>query len=28
RRQPHCTYMTATLTDGRLTDVTLHRLPR
>jgi putative phosphoesterase len=28
RRQPHCTYMTATVTDGRLTDVTLHRLPR
>ncbi|WP_328778733.1 metallophosphoesterase [Streptomyces canus] len=27
RRQPHCTYMTATLADGRLTDVTLHRLP-
>ncbi|MET9788553.1 metallophosphoesterase [Streptomyces canus] len=27
RRQPHCTYMTATVTDGRLTDVTLHRLP-
>lgn len=27
RRQPHCTYMTATVTDGRLTEVTLHRLP-
>ncbi|MET7698150.1 metallophosphoesterase [Streptomyces sp. NPDC005485] len=27
RRQPHCTYMTATVTDGRLHDVTLHRLP-
>jgi putative phosphoesterase len=27
RRQPHCTYMTATVTDGRLADVTLHRLP-
>ncbi|MEU0941607.1 metallophosphoesterase [Streptomyces canus] len=27
RRQPHCTYMTATVSDGRLTDVTLHRLP-
>ncbi|WP_432118196.1 metallophosphoesterase family protein [Streptomyces sp. bgisy032] len=27
RRQPYCTYMTATLADGRLTDVTLHRLP-
>ncbi|MEU9444859.1 metallophosphoesterase [Streptomyces sp. NPDC048304] len=27
RRQPHCTYLTATLTDGALTDVTLHRLP-
>ncbi|MGX1479544.1 UNVERIFIED_CONTAM: putative phosphoesterase [Streptomyces canus] len=27
RRQPHCTYMTAAVTDGRLTDVTLHRLP-
>ncbi|MET9057844.1 metallophosphoesterase [Streptomyces antibioticus] len=28
RRQPHCTYLTATITDGHLTDVTLHRLPR
>ncbi|WP_328752499.1 metallophosphoesterase [Streptomyces sp. NBC_00285] len=27
RRQPHCTYMTATASDGRLTDVRLHRLP-
>jgi putative phosphoesterase len=27
RRQPHCTYMTATVTEGRLTDVELHRLP-
>ncbi|MFC8427789.1 metallophosphoesterase family protein [Streptomyces sp. NPDC057253] len=27
RRQPHCTYMTATAADGRLTDVRLHRLP-
>ncbi|MEU6357730.1 metallophosphoesterase [Streptomyces sp. NPDC047072] len=27
RRQPHCTYMTATVADGRLTDVLLHRLP-
>lgn len=27
RRQPYCTYMTATLADGRLTEVTLHRLP-
>ncbi|KUN74700.1 phosphodiesterase [Streptomyces canus] len=27
RRQPDCTYMTATVADGRLTDVTLHRLP-
>ncbi|MEU8790475.1 metallophosphoesterase [Streptomyces sp. NPDC048643] len=28
RRQPHCTFMTATVTDdSRLTDVTLHRLP-
>lgn len=27
-RQPHCTYLTATVTDdSRLTDVTLHRLP-
>ncbi|AYN38040.1 metallophosphoesterase [Streptomyces dangxiongensis] len=28
RRQPHCTYLTATVTDGTLTEVTLHRLPR
>ncbi|MFF7754616.1 metallophosphoesterase family protein [Streptomyces sp. NPDC007971] len=28
RRQPHCTYLTATLTDGALTDVTLWRLPQ
>lgn len=27
RRQPHCTYMTATVSGGLLTDVTLHRLP-
>ncbi|MCK7624995.1 metallophosphoesterase [Streptomyces sp. RS10V-4] len=27
RRQPHCTYMTAQITGGRLTGVTLHRLP-
>lgn len=27
RRQPHCTYMTATAGAGRLSDVTLHRLP-
>ncbi|MFF9159044.1 metallophosphoesterase family protein [Streptomyces longwoodensis] len=27
RRQPHCTYLTAAITDGRLTDVVLHRLP-
>ncbi|AEV83061.1 phosphodiesterase [Actinoplanes sp. SE50] len=27
RRQPHCTYLTATVTAGRLTEVTLHRLP-
>ena len=27
RRQPHCTYLTATAVDGRLDDVTLHRLP-
>lgn len=26
RRQPHCTYMTATVADGTLSDVTLHRL--
>ncbi|MFF1279826.1 metallophosphoesterase family protein [Streptomyces sp. NPDC058299] len=28
RRQPHCTYLTATVTDATLTEVTLHRLPR
>ena len=27
RRQPHCTYLSATVADGRLTDVVLHRLP-
>ena len=27
RRQPHHTYMTASVTDGALTDVTLHPLP-
>jgi putative phosphoesterase len=27
RRQPHCTYLTATAADGMLTDVVLHRLP-
>jgi putative phosphoesterase len=27
RRQPHCTYLTAVVADGRLDDVTLHRLP-
>jgi hypothetical protein len=27
RRQPYCTYMTATVADGRLADVQLHRLP-
>ncbi|MCX5358852.1 metallophosphoesterase [Streptomyces sp. NBC_00124] len=27
RRQPHCTYMTAIVDDGRLTDVRLHELP-
>ena len=26
RRQPHCTYMTAVVTDGALTDVALHRV--
>ncbi|MCX5088087.1 metallophosphoesterase [Streptomyces sp. NBC_00365] len=26
RRQPHHTYMTATVTDGRLTEVTVHRI--
>ncbi len=28
RRQPHGTYLTATIAKGHLTDVTLHRLPR
>ncbi|GAA4080867.1 metallophosphoesterase [Streptomyces shaanxiensis] len=28
RRQPHCTYMTAIVEEGRLTDVQLHRLPQ
>jgi putative phosphoesterase len=28
RRQPDCTYMTASAKDGVLADVTLHRLPR
>ena len=28
RRQPHCTYLTATITDGDLSRVTLHRIPR
>ncbi|MFD3446249.1 metallophosphoesterase family protein [Microbacteriaceae bacterium 4G12] len=28
RRQPHCTYLTATVADGDLTRVTLHRIPR
>ncbi|MEU0372883.1 metallophosphoesterase [Streptomyces sp. NPDC006283] len=27
RRQPHCTFMTARVAEGRLTDVRLHRLP-
>ncbi|MGB0100057.1 MAG: metallophosphoesterase family protein, partial [Nocardioides sp.] len=27
RRQPHCTYMTATAQNGGLSDVVLHRLP-
>lgn len=27
RRQPHCTYMSATVTDGSLADLVLHRLP-
>jgi len=27
RRQPFCTYMTAEIDDGKLTDVTLHKLP-
>lgn len=28
RRQPHCTYMTATVDSGALTDVQLHRVQR
>ncbi|MGZ4697452.1 MAG: metallophosphoesterase family protein [Oryzihumus sp.] len=28
RRQPRCTYLTATVADGALADVTLRRLPR
>lgn len=28
RRQPHCTYMTATVRAGALYDVEMHRLPR
>jgi putative phosphoesterase len=28
RRQPHCTYMTTSVVDGRLGDVTLHRIDR
>ncbi|PRX49505.1 hypothetical protein B0I33_103542 [Prauserella shujinwangii] len=28
RRQPHCTYLTATVADGALTGVELHALPR
>jgi putative phosphoesterase len=28
RRQPHATYLTATVAHGRLADVRLHRLPR
>ncbi len=28
RRQPFCTYMTATVEDGELSDITLHRLDR
>ena len=27
RRQPHCTYLTAAVVDGRLAETTLHRLP-
>lgn len=28
RRQPHCTYMTATVTSGQLAEVELHRVTR
>ena len=28
RRQPHCTYLTATVADGDVSRVTLHRIPR
>jgi uncharacterized protein len=28
RRQPHCTYMTATITDGVLADVEVHRVEK
>ena len=28
RRQPHCTYMTASVRGTSLTDVELHQLPR
>ncbi|MFD7921063.1 metallophosphoesterase family protein [Streptomyces sp. NPDC059740] len=28
RRQPHCTYLTADVAAGRLSEVTLHRLPQ
>lgn len=28
RRQPHATFMTATISTGTLTDVTLHEIPR
>ncbi|MFI5683276.1 metallophosphoesterase family protein [Streptomyces sp. NPDC051636] len=28
RSRPHCTYLTAVVADGALTDVTLHRLPQ
>ncbi|NEE04792.1 metallophosphoesterase family protein [Phytoactinopolyspora halotolerans] len=28
RREPYCTYMTATAADGQLAEVTLHRVPR
>ena len=28
RRQPHCTYLTASVADGELRDPVLHRLPR